>query len=96
MLIHLIVDTARKLTEYEKNEYVCITGNNIELVILLIAIPNINRGKLFIVTPSHGKTLNITYNISDLRIKLGDKAQHLLFYHAITGCDTTSNAVQMW
>lgn len=64
-----------------------LVGQDTDLLVLLVALVTNN---VFMLIPGTSKRADRVFNVRKLQEGLGDMAQHLLFLHAFTGCDTTS------
>lgn len=81
----LIIETA--MEESIVNTTV-VVGEDIDLSVLLIGRSH-QQQQLFFMKPRKGKVKTQFYDSSSLD-KYPNSKQHILFLHAITGCDTTS------
>ena len=62
-----------------------VVGTDIDLLVMLVA--QATTSNLYMLCRSKPMTV---YCIQELQDVLGDTKQHLLFIHAVTGCNTTS------
>ena len=81
----LIVSTALTLAKTERRPVV-VVGTDIDLLVMLISQSSSDMG---IHMLCHRNPLQL-YNIDELQSTFGDMKQHLMFVHAISGCDTVS------
>ena len=82
---HLIVSTALTLAQTERKT-VIVVGTDTDLLVMLIYQ---SSSDMDIHMVCHRNTLQL-YNIGELQSAVGDMKQHLMFVHAISGCDTVS------
>jgi len=82
----LIITTALMLAPL--NKYVTVVGEDIDLLVILIGLCSPDIKNVFFLKPGKGKVSQTLYN-PHLAI---DKtlSDHILFLHAMSGCDTTS------
>lgn len=86
----LIVNTAIQLSA--TNQSVAIVGEDIDLLILLIALTPQKRN-IYFIKPAKGKT--VSKRIYSANCNLDDALKkNLLFLHAFSGCDTVSSFFQ--
>jgi hypothetical protein len=83
-----IVHTAIELS-HTQSYPVSVIGEDIDLLVLLATLAREERDVTFI-KPGRGKVPSKVYSSTKLQHNLGDMKTHLLFLHAVTGCDTTS------
>ncbi|XP_071574804.1 uncharacterized protein [Temnothorax nylanderi] len=82
----LIVSTALEMaSDYES---VVIVGEDIDLLIILTGIANETQNNVYFMKPGKRKSAKCLYSSTSLQDPT--LAEHILFYHAFTGCDTTS------
>lgn len=82
----LIITTALMLAP--SNEYVTVVGEDIDLLVILIGLCSPDIKNVFFLKPGKGKVSQTLYNPH----LAADKtlSDHILFLHAMSGCDTTS------
>lgn len=81
----LIINTAiDALKDYDS---VVIVGEDVDLLVILTALAS-SKSSIYFMKPSKGKTDQKIY--SSTSFQYPDIADHILFLHAFTGCDTTS------
>ena len=81
---HLIVYTALTTLAQTKRKPVVVVGTDTDLVVMFISQSSSNMD---IHVLCHRNPLQL-YNIGELQSNVGDMKQHLMFIHAISGCDT--------
>lgn len=79
----MIVEAA--LLEANNFDSVTITGEDIDLLVLLTAL-GISKQNVYFQKTGKGKTATVLYSSNSFKYE----AQDILFLHAISGCDTTS------
>ena len=82
---HLIVSTALTLAQTERKP-VFVVGTGTDLLVMLISRSSSDTD---IHMLCHRNILQL-YNTDELQLYVGDMKQHLMFVHAISGCDTVS------
>ena len=82
---HLIVSTALTLAQTERKP-VFVVGTDTDLLVMLISRSSSDTD---IHMLCHRNILQL-YNTDELQLYVGDMKQHLMFVHAISGCDTVS------
>lgn len=82
----LIVTTALELSGL--HESIIIVGEDVDLLIILTGIAKETERNVYFMKPGKGKSPKLVYSANSL--KDPTLARHILFYHAFTGCDTTS------
>ena len=82
---HLIVWTALTLAQTERKP-VFVVGTDTDLLVMLISRSSSDTD---IHMLCHRNILQL-YNTDELQLYIGDMKQHLMFVHAISGCDTVS------
>ena len=83
----LIVSTAFQMAEgSERDQPVVVVGTDTDLLVMLVARATSSMD-MFMLCHRIPITL---YSVEQLHQALGSTRQHLLFIHAITGCNTTS------
>ena len=80
---HLIVSTALTLAQTERKPVV-VVGTDIDLQVMLISQFS---SDMDIHMLCHRNPTQL-YTIGELQSAVGDMKQHLMFVHAISGCDT--------
>lgn len=66
-----------------------MVGDGTDLLVLLVSLSK-SSTKILFIKPGKVHNPNKIYDIRKLTSNLGHLRQHLLFLHAVTGCDTTS------
>lgn len=84
----LLVTTA--LGYSEQGNRVVLVGNDADLLVMLLVTVEEEHSGLCMCFPGSGKSPERIYNILQIQASIAPQQQHLLFLHAITGCDTTS------
>lgn len=82
----LIVTTALELSGM--HESIVIVGEDVDLLIILTGIAKEPHRNVYFMKPGKGKSPKWVYSADSL--KNPTLARYILFYHAFTGCDTTS------
>ena len=82
---HLIVSTAMTLAQTERKPVV-VVGTDTDLLVMLVSQCS---SDMDIHMLCHRNPLQL-YTIGELQSAVGDMKQHLMFVHAISGCDTVS------
>ena len=88
---HFIVSTALTLAQTERKS-VIVVGTDTDLLVMLISQCS---SDMDIHMLCHRNPLQF-YTIVELRSAVGDMKQHLMFVHAISGCDTVKNTLLCW
>lgn len=83
-----IVNAALKLSDNSKKGI--IVGEDTDLLVIMIALANLNN-ECFMLMPASKDKPQRVFSSQQLQRALGDVANHILFLHAVTGCDTTSS-----
>lgn len=81
----LIVDTAINL----ETQNIVIVSEDIDVLVILTALVKEDR-EIFFLKPSRGKIQQKIFSSKSLEKSLPKCKEHILFLHALTGCDTTS------
>lgn len=89
----LIVQTALSVVP-EKNKRLVVVGEDVDLIVLLVALSNSYDSKLCLLKPGKGNVQDRVYDISDVQNSNGLLKKNILFLHAFTGCDSTSAIYQ--
>ena len=82
---HLIVSTALTLAQTERKPVV-VAGTDTDLLAMLISQCSSDMDIHMLCCRNHLQL----YTIGELQSAVGDMKQHLMFVHAINGCDTVS------
>lgn len=82
----LIVNTAVTLPDCDKK--IVVVSEDTDIAVLLIH--HSKHKNMFLLRPGKAAKPDKLTNIFELQDKLGDVKKHILFAHAISGCDTTS------
>ncbi|XP_031335335.1 uncharacterized protein LOC116165167 isoform X2 [Photinus pyralis] len=80
----LIVQTAQSLAE--EHETVVVVGEDVDLLVIMIG--TLTSSNVYFLKPGKGKHLPSVYHPSSTIDKC--LAEHILFIHAVSGCDSTS------
>ena len=83
----LISGTALELSK--DHERVDVVRGDTEILVLLITLAT-NVNDIYLLRPGIDYKKDSVYDVQKVRTALGDICQHLLFLHAVSGCDTTS------
>lgn len=83
----LIVNSAIELSHQDKN--VILIGEDTDLLVILAVLSDPNRSITF-RKPGKGFKPDTDYISNQIQNALGNLRDHVLFLHAVTGCDTTS------
>lgn len=83
---NLIVDTSIELRNTQNS--VTLVGEDTDLMVLLIF--KVKKEKIYMLRPGSSAKPDKLTEIVKLQEKLGSMTKHILFSHAISGCDTTS------
>lgn len=83
----LIIETAMEVSEKERTAI--IIGEDIDLLVLLIGRTQSHHRQIFLKKIGKGTTSTLIYSSKSLD-KYRLCKEHILFLHALTGCDTTS------
>ena len=81
----MIVATVLSLAESQELP-VTLVGTDTDLLVMLVAQTN-PSASVYMLCRSSPTTI---YNINEIQESIGTTSQHLMFIHAITGCDTVS------
>jgi hypothetical protein len=85
----LIVTTAVAIGNERRNGNVVVIGDDTDLLVLIIALASPQRD-ILLLKPGTSKMETNVYSSSCLQRALPDVHSHMLFIHAMSGCDTTS------
>lgn len=81
----LIVSTALAVSEAEGTP-AAVVGNDTDLLVMLVARAN-DSTDMFMMCRSKAVTV---FRIRDIQDAIGETKDHLMFLHAVSGCDTVS------
>ncbi|KAG1715034.1 hypothetical protein GQR58_000608 [Nymphon striatum] len=81
----LIVSTAIAVTESEEQSVV-VVGTDTDLLVMLVARATTTTDLYMLC---RGNPITV-FNIHEIQHAIGDTRYHLMFLHAVTGCDTVS------
>lgn len=84
---YLIVEEAVK--NLKKFEKIVVVGNDIDLLVILTALPDQYNHKIFFLKPTQGKVEEKLYSLRSFVPT--ELTKYVSFLHAISGCDTTSS-----
>ncbi len=82
----LILSIALEISQSDNERPVVVVGTDTDLLAMLIARASSSMN-MFMLVHLNPVTL---YSIKQLQQALGTTRRHILFIHAVTGCDTTS------
>lgn len=85
-----IIQKAISVSKSHNQSSVIVIGQDTDLLILLVGLPESGKSSLFFQKQSHTNSAATLYDINKIREEIGEIKNALLFIHAATGCDTTS------